>query len=60
MIDFDKPNDAKSHSLIAGLAGKITKQKEELIVIQEASNKWNSIKAEIERLDRKIEDNYPI
>ena len=55
-IDFSNPKEKEKHDNLAKLVDKILKLNKELQKTAENSNKWNSIKSEIEKTDRKIDE----
>lgn len=55
-IDFSNPKEKEKHDNLAKLADKMIRLNKELQKTPENSNKWNSIKAEIEKTDKKIDE----
>ena len=55
-INFSKGEEKKCHDNLVGLAKKMIDLNKELTKCEKNSNKWNSIKGEIEKTDKKIDE----
>jgi len=56
MLDLSLEKDKKKHSLIKTMVQNIIDLNKQLQIIPENTNKWHKLKEEIERLDRKIDE----
>jgi type I restriction-modification system DNA methylase subunit len=54
-IDFSDPREKAKHNELVDLADKMLKLNKDLQVAPENSDKWNDIKKEIEKTDKKID-----
>ncbi len=55
-IDFSNPKEKEKHDNLVKLADKMLKSNKELQKTPENSNKWDSIKSEIKKTDKKIDE----